>query len=295
MKFDRVVIYQRVDKCCRSWIEDFSFQIIADKAPSSDSSSESGVEITERKWILELSPDIVFLKYTIDFELSDEGQLSNFAVVGSNYLSSGQAEQDRFVISYFQEMRGGTYIDIGANDGVTFSNTYILDKHFGWSGLLVEPQRDHLPSLLANRSRDNFLVNACVYNKTYMTKFIQVRSSSIWKESHGFGEDMLSGNADAWRWTGAIMDHAYTETSVPCFHVQELLRAYNLTHVDYLSIDAEGADKEIVYAIDWTVFSATVVSLEPHDDAEANELHRFFMGLGFKHWVIAGHDLIFFK
>ena len=53
-----------------------------------------------------------------------------------------QHKQDEFVVNYFKGKKNGVFVDIGAHDGITLSNTYVLEKELGWTGICVEPM-DH--------------------------------------------------------------------------------------------------------------------------------------------------------
>jgi len=58
-----------------------------------------------------------------------------------------QLLQDIACLLVHSAKRGGYFVEVGVGDGVTISNTYLLEKHYGWEGLLVEPSRgfhDHI-------------------------------------------------------------------------------------------------------------------------------------------------------
>lgn len=97
---------------------------------------------------------------------------------GTYYTTFSQNGQDLEVIRYFQGRRYGKYLEIGANDGMTHSNTITLDKSFGWSGLLIEPLKRMAPNLWATRGgSNNQILNACVHNRTYFAEFMEVGST----------------------------------------------------------------------------------------------------------------------
>lgn len=62
----------------------------------------------------------------------------------------GQVDQDLYAFLFFGGKKDGFYVDIGANDGVSFSNTYIFEQ-FGWNGICVEPLPDIFSKLRQNR------------------------------------------------------------------------------------------------------------------------------------------------
>jgi hypothetical protein len=69
-------------------------------------------------------------------------------------LQMGQAGQDYWVIGeVFNERRGGYFVDIGAHDGVELSNTFLLEKRYGWTSVCVEANPRVLDERDAQRHR----------------------------------------------------------------------------------------------------------------------------------------------
>lgn len=68
-----------------------------------------------------------------------------------------QLGQDRFVVEALQGKRNGTYIDIGAGDPIDISNTYVLEREFGWKGLLCEKDPVLRAAIIAKRPK-NYVV-----------------------------------------------------------------------------------------------------------------------------------------
>src|SRR5664280_1701555 len=103
-----------------------------------------------------------------------------------------QYRQDEFVDKFFNKKNAGFFIDIGAHDGVTFSNTFFLEKERGWSGICIEPIPDVFDKLKQNRRSIN--INSCITQKNGYVRFRRV---------HGYNE-MLSGILD-------LMDSEHSE------------------------------------------------------------------------------------
>ena len=57
-----------------------------------------------------------------------------------------QQDEDKYIIQYIlkQKITDGTYLEIGGCDGVLYSNTKTLEDHFGFSGIIIEPQQHYL-------------------------------------------------------------------------------------------------------------------------------------------------------
>ena len=71
----------------------------------------------------------------------DKGQAFLAYVLKNFDLSKAQIFQDIFVLFMTNEKKGGYFVEFGATNGVTLSNTYLLEKSFGWEGILAEPAR----------------------------------------------------------------------------------------------------------------------------------------------------------
>ncbi|QXE92327.1 FkbM family methyltransferase [Geomonas subterranea] len=154
------------------------------------------------------------------------------------------------------------FVDIGANDGISFSNTCHLERNLGWTGIAVEPIPEVFRKLKANRG--GILVNACIAAKPGTAKF-QVVS--------GYAE-MLSGLVDEYdpqhqqRIADEIARHGGTcrEIEVECCNFNELLDRHGIRKVDYLNIDTEGAEYSILKTIDFRRFEISVVGVENNYD-----------------------------
>ena len=78
--------------------------------------------------------------------------------------SKSQLMQDLFVLSCLDFKRDGYFVEFGATNGIDLSNTWLLEKEFGWNGILAEPSKNWHQDLLGNRS-SNIELKA-VYNKS---------------------------------------------------------------------------------------------------------------------------------
>ena len=94
--------------------------------------------------------------------------------------SYSQYYQDFFIDFLFKKKRGGVFLDIGANDGITFSNTYHFEKFRNWTGLCIEPHPDVFEKLKSVRSCH--LENCCIAGRETTVVFRKIT-----------GADMLSG------------------------------------------------------------------------------------------------------
>src|SRR5271154_2832757 len=92
-----------------------------------------------------------------------------------------QYKQDYWVDRLLKRREKGIFLDIGANDGVSISNTYFFEQSRGWEGICVEPIPDVYARLVNNRKCQT--INACISDKAGQEVFFRI-------EGHN---EMLSG------------------------------------------------------------------------------------------------------
>ncbi|WPU98346.1 FkbM family methyltransferase [Mucilaginibacter sp. cycad4] len=170
-----------------------------------------------------------------------------------------QYQQDKFLNEVlFRSKKNGVFVDIGANDGVTISNSYFFEKNLYWTGICFEPLIEAFNKLEKNRSSVN--INGCASDRNHLDIFYNV---------HGYGE-MLSGLKSKYderhieRINKTIKEYGghITETKVQCFDVNDILEENGIKKIDFVSIDTEGGELNILHAIDFDAFKIKAVVVE---------------------------------
>jgi FkbM family methyltransferase len=179
-----------------------------------------------------------------------------------NYFSLGkdknfsQANQDLFVL-YFTHYAGkkGFYVEIGAADGIRLSNTYLLEKA-GWQGIIVDPVYYSSENI---KLRKCIKDNRAVYSKSGLKlPFLSVENNP---------ESRISQFE---HWSG-ILEHIgdYSKTlpnkiiDVETVSLNDLLEQYNAPNkIDYISIDTEGAEFEIINNFDFNKYDVEILTIE---------------------------------
>lgn len=197
-----------------------------------------------------------------------EGPLGKF--VSADFKS--QLGQDYLVASLFKFKRGGVFVEFGAADGFNLSNTWFLEKKLGWSGLLIEPSRRGFAQLQKNRECK--LDNRCVFNVDgSMVKFVEIREGELstlgdYVSSDSHGQHRLSNKVEEY----------YVET----ISLQTILTQYNLTKIDYLSIDTEGSEYIILKCFPFNQFEIGVLTVEHNYTKNQELLHNLLTQNGFQ-------------
>jgi FkbM family methyltransferase len=199
-----------------------------------------------------------------------------------------QVGQDRFLLeNFFLGKRGGVFLDIGAYDGETFSNTLFFEKTMGWTGLCVEP----LPSAFAKlkSTRKAVCENISIADFEGEAEFVET------DDLNGSNERMFSGLAANFdpRQLQKIeaMRQSRTTRVVKVTKLSTLLAKHSLFDIDYCSIDTEGAELAILSDFDPQRFRIKVLSIENNWDDPA--LPKLMAEKGYELFAKLEQDNIF--
>jgi FkbM family methyltransferase len=174
-------------------------------------------------------------------------------------LSRSQLGQDLWVLEQLNWKPGGYFVEFGATDGVLLSNTWLLEKHFGWQGICAEPNPKLFERLKQNRSC--LTSPACIYRST------GERMRFVLADAYGglevLGQDDQHVNKrNAYAAAGDLIE--VTTTSL-----MDLLQQNQAPPViDYLSIDTEGSELEILAGIDWGRHQFRCITVEHNFTAQ---------------------------
>jgi FkbM family methyltransferase len=185
--------------------------------------------------------------------------------------SRSQLGQDVFALSFVGPHKAGYFVEFGATNGKSLSNTFLLEKHFGWTGILCEPARAWLPELQKNRSAK--IDVRCVYsNSDLMVKFLETDMGEL-STIEGFGaEDEHSGARE--------VSHSYDVMTVSLL---DLLNYHNAPkHVDFLSIDTEGSEFEILHGFDFSQYSFGAIAVEHNYSATREKVRALLLSHGYR-------------
>lgn len=174
-----------------------------------------------------------------------------------------QYQQDYWVDKLLGEKNNGIFLDIGANDGVSISNTFFFEKNRNWTGICVEPIPEVYQKLIANRNCKS--INACISDRRGKDTFYLIQGHN----------EMLSGLKSAYHdehWKRILADtekagDKVTEFEVDCIGANDILEDSNYRHIDFLSIDTEGSEFKILETVDFDKFSFSIICVEnPYGD-----------------------------
>lgn len=172
-------------------------------------------------------------------------------------LSNSQLFQDILAI-FVSPKKNGYFVEFGATDGIFLSNTYSLEKQFNWKGVLAEPAKSWAEKLKVNREKC-ILDYRCVWRKS--------------GEEVNFIEDVLpeiSGVSN-------LLDRKRTSSNSSNYLVNtvsliDLLDEHHAPkYIDYISIDTEGSEFEILEYFDFSCYKFGLITVEHNYEAEKRE------------------------
>lgn len=173
-----------------------------------------------------------------------------------------QIGQDKYFIENINNnKKNGFFVDIGAHNGISLSNTYCLEKYLGWNGLCIEVNDDIFETLQKNRSC--ICANECVYEVSGLELELEVPLENEIPE----GNDMLTRIKDSSTTNKFDYWHKQFKTTKilkkKTKTLTDIFEKYNVPRViDYLSIDIEGAELSAIKGLDFNKYIISFFTLE---------------------------------
>lgn len=204
-----------------------------------------------------------------------------------------QDKQDEFVDKYFQKFRNGIFLEVGAADGITFSNTLFFERERNWTGVLIEANRKLYSSLVTLR-RKAYIINVCLS----LDDVINV-VSFLPAELLGGVQKPLIAEKMMGRVKNDYPDIKPEEAL--CIPLYTILKAISMTHINFFSLDVEGAEMDILRTIPFHLVTVDLFMIEyyvPSGAAETQkrlkEFREFFNQTGiYKEVYLGAGDVAF--
>ncbi len=183
--------------------------------------------------------------------------------------SPSQLGQDIIALKHLDWKKGGYFVDFGATNGRTLSNSWLLEKEFGWSGILAEPGR-MWSKALAESGRSAIIEFDCVWDKS--------------------GEVLTFSEMGELSTVSMLADrdfHAPSRKGAKSYEVKtislnDLLAKHGAPPViDFLSIDTEGSELRILESVDFSRYRFNVVACEHNYTLDRDRIYALLTGHGY--------------
>lgn len=177
-----------------------------------------------------------------------------------------QMNQDMYLDNcVFNNKIGGVFLDVGGNDPVDINNTYFFEKNRDWTGLAFEP----MPTANEKWKKERKVecLPYAIGNEEKSVEFCE------------YDDNAMSGLAETVDYEGKV-NKKYT---VQMRRLGTVLREKGITYVDFMSLDVEGAELEVLEGIDFdAVYIYCIVIENNKGEDKEKAIRRFLVNAGFK-------------
>ncbi|MBI5211189.1 MAG: FkbM family methyltransferase [Elusimicrobia bacterium] len=193
------------------------------------------------------------------------GAVSDILLKGTKLYS--QFNEELIIRDFFQDRRGGTFLDVGSGHYMNLSTTYYLEKHLGWSGIAVDALPEYGAGYAKHRPRTRF--------------FARLVSSASGKKMAFFRTPAMTelssvDRAVAERQTAEVTGNpAVEKLSFETVTLNDLLEGLRVERIDFLSMDIEEHEPAALAGFDIRRFRPRLVCIEAHPSVQ-KELLAYF-------------------
>ncbi|XP_013415425.1 uncharacterized protein LOC106177249 [Lingula anatina] len=173
-----------------------------------------------------------------------------FHLANPEKVHASQIEQSQVVDRLLEQRTNGFFVEAGAANGEIFSNSLFFERFRNWTGLLVEADPWSFHDM-AGKHRKSYIINSCLSLGPHpeRTEFTFARE--------------LGGISQTAYVIPTNEQSTLRGKGLPrCFPIHSILAALGVTHVDYFSLDVEGAEVEILKTFPWEDITVDVWSIE---------------------------------
>jgi len=185
--------------------------------------------------------------------------------------SKAQLRQDLMVLSSLNFKRDGFFVEFGATNGVDLSNSFLLEKNYGWKGILAEPAKIWHSSLTKNRT--SHIELDCVWSESNASIVFnevsepEISTISLFNELDEHSEKRKLG----------------LSYQVNTISLHDLLKKYDAPfEIDFLSIDTEGSEYEILKAFDFSTYNIKIICCEHNFTPMRNKINALLSASGYE-------------
>jgi FkbM family methyltransferase len=201
-----------------------------------------------------------------------------------NKVSYSQNKEEEVILNYFNG-HVGTFVDLGANDGITFSNTRALAER-GWKGVLIEPD-----PVAFSKLKELYKGHKGIYCYDYAISghngkaMLQTSSSLLKKGDMGLVSTFHGSEMD--RFKSVV---TYEPVEVKTFKWKTAINRWQIKKFDFISMDIEGDELSVLPDIDLSETKLVCIEFNGKQDLKT-EYEKYLNG--FKLLYTSGENLIY--
>jgi FkbM family methyltransferase len=192
-------------------------------------------------------------------------------------MNFSQNNEQEVILNYFKNQPKGSFLDIGANDGQTLSNSRALALS-GWSGICVEPAPDPFQKLETLYEGSKVMVFECAIGKENGKMPFHISGSHLKNGDSGLLSTLDPEEIKRWKGT-----EQFIESEVDVLKWDSFYKGCGVKTFDFISIDAEGLDYHIVNEMNLTDLKTSLICVEWNSNKKLQLAFNWvFKGYGFK-------------
>ena len=175
-------------------------------------------------------------------------------------MFNSQDKQDEYLETYiFKGYKNGIFMDIGAHDGISINNTLYFEKYNNWKGINVEPIKQVYDKLIINRP-NCININCAISNNNGIAEFIcnTGYTEMISGLKNNYDSRHLQRLQNENEQMGSTTEIIIVETK----KIETICDEHNIKHINYLSIDVEGGEFEVIKSINFDKIFIDVIGFE---------------------------------
>ncbi len=190
-----------------------------------------------------------------------------------------QIEQDKYLNEVvFKNYNNGTFVDVGAHDGIGLSNSYYFEKYRHWNGICIEPMPETFNKLRANRP-STLSLNIAIDETEGEADFIL--NSGYTEMLSGLASKIDSSHLERINHENNEFGGQSQTIRVKTAPLQNVLDKYQLRHINYLSVDVEGAELSVLKSINYNTTFIDVIDFEHNYSPIKTEIIALLENNGF--------------
>lgn len=199
--------------------------------------------------------------------------------------------QFRAVLEFFGGKREGVFIELGAIDGICGSNTFRLERDYGWNGILIEPISDYYDALLLNRKASH-MYRVCVCENEGETEFTRIEGYS--KVLSGIPSNFSPDHKNRIdREVSAHSQQVFID-KIASKKMSTILSECGINQVDYLSVDVEGAELSVIKSIEMEKNTIRPILIGAENNYGSTEVWDYLSQFGYNKINNIGGDDFFY-
>lgn len=213
-------------------------------------------------------------------------RIKNNFLDGYALKSYSQEGEDVILHRIFENQKGGFYVDVGAHHPKRFSNTYFFYKR-GWKGINIDPMPGSMKLFSKIRPRDINLEGGISDSEGKLTYYI-FDDIALNTFSRELADQYIQNGRNLIR---KVIIEVYPLSNILDHYLNDAI------NIDFMSIDVEGLELQVIKSNDWNKYRPTVILVESLDfdlsNPQNSRIYNFLSALDYKFFAKTINTLFF--